>query len=168
MKKLLFLSLFLTNQILAAELVEKVESPVFQHESTASQLTSRGKVCIAELVKFESGSNSATNPIIIEAENKIIANSRFEYTYLLLRHSAKSKLVFEARDGRFKITHTDIGYKQVATSGGLAWGASKNDNEGHIQLAKVWGTGWEELEKQLQNLSVKVADCVIREKKQDW
>ncbi len=171
MKKILLCTFLfnLATHSFAADILDKVESPIFQKPGTPEQLIARAKVCIAETVKSDAGGNTATaNPITIATEDKIIANSRFEYTHRLLRHSAKSKIILEAREGRFKITHTEIGYKQVATTGVLAWGASRNDSEGHIQLAKVWGTGWEELERQLQDLSKKIADCVISDKKQDW
>ena len=169
MKKILTSILFaLPLSTLAADTLDKVESEVFKKDGAPQQITSKAKSCIAEIIKpGEKGNAQSNNLFILVEENKIIANSQFEYVYMLIRRSAKSKLIFEARDGRFKITHTEIGYKQVDTAA-LAWGPSLNENESHRPLIKAWGTGWEEFEKQLQEVSKKIADCVINDKKQDW
>lgn len=153
----------------AADLLDKVESPVYQTAGTPAQITTKAKACMAEILKNDNIGNSTTQSLFSYADDsKLVATSRFEYTYLLLRQSLQSKIIFEAKEGRFRITHTDIGYKQVETNGLLAWGASVTSVTGHQPIAKVWGTGYEEAEKQINALDSRIADCVMNEQKSNW
>lgn len=152
-----------------ADLVEKVETEVFTTSGTAAQITAKGKACMAEILKNDNIGNSTTqNLFSYTGDDKLVATARFEYIYLLLRQSLQAKYIFEAKDGRFRITNTDIGYKQVKTSGTLGWGASVESSTGHQPIAKVWGTGYEEAESQLLAMDKKIADCVMSEKKSNW
>ena len=152
-----------------ADLVEKVETEVFTTSGTAAQITAKGKACMAEILKNDNIGNSTTqNLFSYTGDDKLVATARFEYVYLLLRQSLQAKYIFEAKDGRFRITNTDIGYKQVKTNGVLGWGASVESSTGHQPIAKVWGTGYEEAESQLLAMDNKIAECVMSEKKSNW
>ena len=170
MKKFLFfISLLFINAAYAADPLDKVESEVFTTNGTAAQITLRAKGCMAEILKNDNVGNSTTENLFSYAgEDKLVANARIEYTYLLLRRSVQSKYIFEAKEGRFRISETDIGYKIVETTGTLAWGSSVNSKSGHMPVVKVWGTGYEEVEAQLQAVNAKIADCVMNDKKSAW
>lgn len=152
-----------------ADLIEKVESEVYKTSGTAVEITAKGKACMAELLKNDNIGNSTTqNLFSYVGDDKLVATARFEYVYLLIRQSLQAKYVFEAKEGRFRITNSDIGYKQVKTNGMLGWGASVESATGHQPIAKVWGTGYEEAESQLLAMDNKIAECVINEKKSNW
>lgn len=86
-------------------------------------------------------SSSISPGLLFDNLRRAFTKVRFEYIYLLLRQSLQSKYIFEAKDGRFRISNADIGYKQVKTSGTLRWGASVESSSGHQPIAKVWGAG---------------------------
>lgn len=168
-KLLLLLAILAINTVHAADPLDRVESEVFTTNGTAAQITLKAKGCMAEILKNDNVGNSTTENLFSYAgEDKLVATARIEYMYLLLRRSVQSKYIFEAKDGRFRITETDIGYKIVETTGTLAWGSSVNSKSGHMPVVKVWGTGYEEVEAQLQAVNTKIADCVKSDKKSAW
>jgi hypothetical protein len=164
-------TLLLCTPILAmsADLVEKVETEVFKANGSATEIAAKGKACMAELLKNDNIGNSTTQSLFsYTGDDKLVATARFEYVYMLLRQSLQAKYIFEAKEGRFRITNTDIGYKQVKTNGLLGWGASVESSTSHQPIAKVWGTGYEEAESQLLAMDNKIAECVMNEKKSNW
>ena len=170
MKRFIFtLALTVFSLPALADVIEKVETEVFTTSGTAAQITAKGKGCMAEILKNDNIGNSTTqNLFSYTGDDKLVATARFEYIYLLLRQSLQAKYIFEAKDGRFRITNTDIGYKQVKTSGTLGWGASVESSTSHQPIAKVWGTGYEEAESQLLGMDKKIAECVMNDKKSNW
>ena len=170
MKRFIFiLALTVFSLPAFADVIEKVETEVFTTSGTAAQITAKGKGCMAEILKNDNIGNSTTqNLFSYTGDDKLVATARFEYIYLLLRQSLQAKYIFEAKDGRFRITNTDIGYKQVKTSGTLGWGASVESSTSHQPIAKVWGTGYEEAESQLLAMDKKIAECVMNDKKSNW
>lgn len=169
-KNALIIGLFaISASAFSQDFLDKVESEVYQTNGSASAITARGKGCMAEILKNDNVGNSTTqNLFSYTGDDKLVANARFEYTYLLIRRSLQAKYIFEAKDGRFRITTSEIGYKQVKTTTGLGYGASIDSASGHEPLAKVWGTGYEEAESQIIAMNKKIADCVMNEKKSNW
>lgn len=170
MKKLIPIFLLCYPMLaMSADLVEKVETEVFKTNGSASEITAKAKSCMAEMLKNDNIGNSTTqNLFSYTGDDKLVATARFEYVYLLLRQSLQAKYIFEAKEGRFRITNTEIGYKQVKTNGLLGWGASVESSTSHQPIAKVWGTGYEEAESQLLAMDNKIAECVMSEKKSNW
>ena len=161
---------------LSADLLDKVETEVFKTNGSAVEITIKAKACMAEILNNgKVGSTTLQNLFSFTGDDKLIATARFEYTYMLLRKSLNAKYIFEAKEGRFRITNTDIGYKQLKTNGLLAWGSTVESPAeaavGHDSIAKIWGTGWEEAESQLLAMDNKIAECVMSdkaEKKSNW
>lgn len=151
------------------DFLDTIETEVFKTNGTAAEITARGKACMAEKLKNDNpGSSAAQGLFTYVGDDKLIANARFEYNYLLIRRSILAKYIFEAKEGRFRITTTDIGYKQVKDTTGFGFGASVDSGSGHSRLAKVWGTGYEEAESQILALDTKIAECVMSDKKSNW
>ncbi len=173
----------------SAELLEKVESAVYKTEGTKQEIAKKAKRCIASEVANEevriADSTSGTSTlggllaadigkgksdglhggetfIDIDIESgSIVANNRVNYRSKFLAYNVKSKLKFLAKDGRFKIRHTNIQYVQKNTG--------YSHNSGYMDIAKVWGTGWKDAVKALNGVSAKVAKCVQNnEQEEDW
>lgn len=172
----------------AADTLDAVESDVFPAEGiSAAELAKRGKTCIAQTVRNDEVriADSASTPglfgfglppstgnvrgvtggdVIVDADLEagiITANSRTEYSSMLIGYNVKSLLTLMTKDGRFKIRHTGIERLQK-DSGTMA-------NDGYGPIHKQWGTGWEAAQEALQTLSTKLADCIrANPKGGDW
>ena len=75
-------------------------------------------------------------------------------------HNIQSTLTLLAKDGRFKIRHTNIKYLQKSTGG--------SSNDGYMSVTKRWGTGWEDVQTELFALSKKVATCIQKKEADNW
>ena len=67
----------------------------------------------------------------------------------------RSTFTFEAREGRFRITQTNL---ERFYDTGSGWGP----------IGKWWGSSWKSAEKTFTSASVAVAACVMSDKKEDW
>jgi len=172
----------------AAEYLEEVESEVYQASGSAQEISKRAKRCIAQIVRNDevriSDSSTGTGifsafsggggqghsggvsggDVIVDADIEggiITANNRVDYSSKMLTHNVQSTMTFLAKDGRFKIRHTNIQYLQKSTG--------SMHNTGYQRVGKWWGSGWEDAKEALDEVSKKVADCVISgPKKEDW
>jgi len=171
-----------------AEYLEEVESEVYQTNGTVQEISTRAKTCIAQIVRNDevriSDSTSGTGPfagltgggssghsggvqggqVLVDANIEggvITANNRVDYTSKLLAHNVKSTMTVLAKEGRFKIRHTNIEYLQKSTG--------SMHNTGYSRVGKWWGSGWKDAEEALQGISAKVAACAqTGPKKEDW
>ncbi len=170
-----------------ADYLEEVESEVYQANGTVQEISRRAKTCIVQLVHNDevriSDSASGTGPfsipigggpghssgiqggpVIVDADidaGTITANNRVDYTSKFLAHNVKSTITFLAKEGRFKIRHTNIEYLQKSTG--------SVHNTGYSHVGKWWGSGWEDAREALLRISARVATCVqTLPKKEDW
>ncbi len=172
-----------------AKQLEMVESEVYQTEGTKQEIAKKAKRCIGSEVSNEAviisdsrkslglfggkigggdsdveSSNIQGGGIFISTdieEGTIIAKNRVDYRAKFLEYNAKSTLKFLAKDGRFKIKHTNIQNLQKKT-GYMA-------NSGYSNVFVQWGSGWQAVEKALNGVSTKIAKCVQKvEKEEDW
>lgn len=153
--------------------LEQIESEVYQTNGTAAEILTRAKSCIERVVRNDDVRTSDTAPgmgrvagdervasipggpvlVAVRAEEgAITAHSRVDFTSTLRAYNAKSTLTFLAKEGRFKIRHTEIEVVQKNT--GL------KSNAGYIRVARSWGTGWQSAEQALASVSDRVAGCV--------
>lgn len=90
--------------------VERVESPVYEASGSPSELAGRAVTCMGEKLK----PGVITAPTIVAqdlAAGRVVANNAFEYGeggWLGSTYRARSRMIFEAREGRFRIVHTEI------------------------------------------------------------
>lgn len=161
-----------------------VSEPV-KAEGTASEIIVRAQACVAKNVRNESieisGSNSASflgslasqtsdhrqrieaGPMIELAQPEsglLIANSRSDYTAMMMGYNVRTKLTIEAKDGRFRITAGDL--QSLAKSAGTA------SNKGYREIIKQWGMGWEPAITAVKNTTDKITACIVEKPGGDW
>jgi hypothetical protein len=139
----------------AAEYLTTVTSEVYQTNGTQSEIARRGQSCIARNIHATDGQ------VILSSDRDagvITAQNAFEYGSLP-RWQLRSTLTFEAKDGRFRIVHTNIERFNDAALGGAGW----------YGVGKWWGSDWKRVQKELTDRATAVAQCVMApEKKDDW
>jgi hypothetical protein len=148
-----------------AENLTEVESQVYETPGTIPEITKRAKRCMLENVRNDDvkiGSTvnsdkerggSAIADVDLEG-GAIVSNNRVDYSRMMLAHTVKSTMTFMAKEGRFKIRHTNIESLQKNT-GYMA-------NTGFRPVVKQWGTGWEAANEALVGVTEKVAQCVMK------
>lgn len=172
----------------ATEYLDELDGNVVQIEGvTAEEIAKRGRRCIAQIIRNEEVqiSDSSSSPglfgfglppsqgnvrgvtggsVIVDADVEaglITANSRIDYTSLLIGYNVKSTVTLMTKDGRFKIKHTNIERAQKST-GTMA-------NDGYSKIVKKWGTGWEAAQNALADTTRRLNDCIADVgKKEDW
>jgi hypothetical protein len=176
MKRFTLLLALFPAASLAAEYLELVESKVYETPETAAEITKRGEICIARIVRNDAVriSDNVSNlsgfgqpkrstdqlsggPVIISSDPAagiVVANSRVNWSRMLSAQVTQSTVSVMSKDGRFKIQHTNIETLQLST--GYA------ENDGFTRQGKWTGSSWEKVEKALQETSDKVAQCVLK------
>jgi len=164
--------LLLPSSLVGAEYLEQVETDVYQTTGTVKEIFTKAKSCLAQIVRNEGvrmadsavGEGIQGGDIFVEANAEtgiITANSRVDYKAKMLEYNVKSTLVFMAKEGRFKMRHSNIEYLQKYTG--------SVNNTGYSRVGKWFGTGWKDTQKALLGASEKVAQCVMVEpKKEEW
>ena len=171
-KKYTFILLvFFSGNANAWSYLEEIESQVYRTPGSKQQITLKGKNCITQIVSNDSVKVSTGNSIFQNASDTssqiqggsviintdlnnglVIANNRVDFTSTLLSHSAKSKITFLAKPGRFRIRHTGI--KQVQRrSGNMPAG-------GYRKVHTSFGGGHKKVKSTLETVSLKIANCV--------
>lgn len=158
-----------------SEFLEKVESPVFEFPGTPSEIAGKAKTCMAQLVRNDEirikdstagtdffaspgdgHSSGVTGGEVFVAEDLpgglIVANSRIDYSSMLMKQSVQSTLTFQAKDGRFRFTNSNI--SRAAYSSGYM------HNDGYKPVRTSWGAGHKDVEAALLEFSAKIADCI--------
>lgn len=109
----------------SGQFFETLESDPYQATGKKAEITQRGQACMsrqlqnnAVIVSSTVASNTVPGGQVIVSSDipngLIVANQRTTYTGRnLLQYTLQSTVTLEARDGRFKITHTNIGEAQM-------------------------------------------------------
>jgi hypothetical protein len=149
------LAVSLGSPAMAAEYLTSVTSEVFQTEGTHDEIARRAQSCIAQKL------HAANGPVILSSDPEagiVTARNEFEYGNLP-RWKLRSTLTLEAKDGRFRMVHTNIERFNDGALGGPGW----------YGVGKWWGSGSKRVEKELTDTAAAVAKCVMgREAKNDW
>ncbi len=159
----------------AGHQILQITSAVRELEGTPAALTSRAQLCAprsfstssttqASVLEALGGGFAATKkePVpVIEFSDKesgqLIANSVAPYTAALLTYLARSKITFEAKEGRFRVIQTDMA---TARADGKA---------DYLPLVAVWGTGWEKATKALNTKVEAFISCIASPPSEsDW
>lgn len=154
MKNIIVLVAILFAMNAHAETLDAVESEVFQTLGTPQEIATKGKTCLAQLLRGDSDASPITDADI--QAGTIIARSQFKYTFNLVSGVLRSTVTFMAKDGRFKITNSNI---DRILSG---YGATP--------IYKGWGTGWKASEQALIDQNMQIAQCVMKfdQAKSNW
>lgn len=130
----------------ANEYLTSLTSETYQAEGTPDQLARTASTCIAQQL----ASGQAGGQVIISADPAagiVVANNALQYRDGLMVWSLRSRLTFEAREGRFRIAHTAIERFNDASGG---WSP----------VGKWRGSGAAKAEAALADVSATVAACV--------
>lgn len=163
----------------------KMVSPVYQAQGTAPQIIQKAQGCVAKhlsnsevatsgssgsgLLDAMAGIGHNVNSTIsggalielVEPSNgQLIANSRVDYKFMLLAHNIKTRFILEAKDGRFRVTQSDIEAVQKNT------GSMRND--GYRPLLRLKGIGWDKALAAAIDVEKKVADCIASQESENW
>ncbi len=160
--------------------LEKIESQTYKTPGSTQQITLKGKNCITQIVSNEGVKVSSGNIMFRNARDTsshiqggnviintdlnsglVVANNRVDFTSTLLSHSAKSKITFLAKPGRFRIRHSGI--KQVQRRTG------NMPTSGYRKVHTSFGGGHKKVKATLEAVSLKIAKCVkAAEKNNNW
>ena len=103
---LIVLSL-LSSPTVAADYLDVVTSQVYQTAGTPREIASRASTCIAQ--NLRSGTTDA--PLIVSSDldnGLIVAQTALRFDARANEWQIRSRFTFEAREGRFRITQTDL------------------------------------------------------------
>ena len=129
----------------AAEYLTEVVSDAHQAEGmTAQQIVERGAQCI----KSTSGNASEYVTTTIDGDTAYGIVRGTHTTMPLIQVVTRSRLSVVAREGRFKVAHTDIEILDT--------------KYGNHKVVKQWGTGWQKTEAALSAWSAEVAACILK------
>jgi len=142
--------------LIAPDYLTEVQSETYQTQGTAAEITARADRCIAQQL----GSGAAGGELIISKDmdgGTIVARNALSYRDGLLTWQMRSRVTFEAREGRFRIGHTAI--------------ERFNDQSGGWSPVGKWrGSAWQKAESALVNVTVGIAECVMAPARatEDW
>lgn len=123
-----------------------VQSEVIEAHGSPAEIAARGEACMAQYL----GSGVQGGELIVSrdpAAGVVVSRNSVSYRDGLLEWQMRSRLTLEAREGRFRLTHTGI--ERFNDQGG-GWSA----------VGKWWGSGWQKAETALKDVSAAVADCI--------
>ena len=143
-------------QAAKVEYLERLDSQVYEASGTPAEIASRGKLCMSQVL---SAGSVGGELIISEAPDTIVARNALEYSSGLgglVKWQMRTRVVFEARDGRFRVSHTNI---ERYDDYGKRW----------TGLGLWKGSGHEDAESALQSQSAEIAKCAMTPTtKSDW
>lgn len=146
----------------APEYLTEVVSPVYETAGSPADLARRAEACMSQHV-----GQTGSGPVILSsdpASGIVVASNALEYRDGMLPWRIRSRLTFEGRDGRFRLTHASIERHNDQSFGAQALGASP-----WRQVGKWRGSGWQKAEQALAAVSTKVAECVTTPgTSEDW
>ena len=144
----------LASPAAAADYLTEVTSQVYQTPGTPKEIATRASTCIAR--NLRSGTVSAPQIVSSDLDNGlIVANNALRFGSFP-EWQIRSRLTFEAREGRFLISQTGLEMFNDMAGG---WNG----------IGKWWGSPWKKAEATFKASSDAVAACVIAgPKKEDW
>jgi hypothetical protein len=127
---------------------------VYTATGSADDLAGRGAKCIATTLS----SGQQGGQVILSsdrASETIVANNALEYQDGMLKWRMRARMLFEAKDGRFRIQQTNIQRDYGAPTG---WDV----------VGKWPMSGWQKAAAALQTTSDDVALCVQKTSSANW
>jgi hypothetical protein len=139
------LILALPSAASAAEYLEQVRSEVYPAAGDQAAIAARGKTCMARIL---APGVQGGQLIVSDDGRDVVASNVLRYSSGMLTWEMRSRVVFEARDGRFRVTHEGI--ERFNDTGAQGW----------YPVGKWFGSGWKDAEAALQRVSASLANCV--------
>ena len=153
---------------IAAEYPETVQSPVFESAGDHMMLAKRAATCLAQ--------NTGLSGQAIQSDldgGTVVGASLFSYSQGGIPWSVRSTLTVEAKDGRFRLTHTNLTQKQGGPAVASGWsifnGSVDHSSEGEwIRVGRWRFSGSDKVEAAAQALSLRVATCIQTLHAENW
>jgi hypothetical protein len=138
----------------AAEYLTEVTSQVYQTQGTPKEIATRAQTCIAQ--NLRSGTVNAPQIVSSDLDNGlIVANNALRFGSLP-EWQIRSRLTFEAREGRFRISQTGLEMFNDMAGG---WNG----------IGKWFGSPWKKAQATFEASAAAVAACVMSgPKREDW
>lgn len=148
------LAFCVSGTAIAAEYLTEVTSEVYQTGGTPREIATRAQTCMAQ--HLAPGTVNAQLFVNSDLDNGIIvARSAVEYGSLPVWR-IRSNFTFEAREGRFRISQTNLERFNDMAGG---WGP----------IGKWTGSQWRGAESAFQSSATVVASCVMSTPtREDW
>lgn len=148
MKHAALVLLLAASPAFAFEDLNEVISEVIEAPSmTAPQIADRGAQCL----KSAAG-NAAEVVDPARDGDTAYAVVRIEYSSMMMTSLVRNRVSVIGKDGRFKVTSTDIEYKPIGGPHTYDYGP----------LAKIVGTGWKKAEAEIRAYHAAVAACITK------
>lgn len=131
-------------------LTDLVGTPI-EAAGSAAEILSRGRACLAQQL----ASGQAGGQVVVSddpAAGVIVANNADSYTERFVTWRVRSRVTFEAKDGRFRISHSGL----------------ERFNNTWSPIGKWRGSGWERAEQAFKDRSDALATCVKSAPSGDW
>ena len=141
------------------EYLTEVQSDVIEATGTAAEIASRGQACMSQIL----AGGTVSADIILSSDTErgvIVARNAQEYSegfMGLLVWQMRSRMTLEAREGRFRVTHSQI--------------ERFNDQAGGWGPIGKWNTsGWQRAEAELRSTLATIANCIVAgtSARDDW
>lgn len=142
-------------------LTEVVSEPASANGSI-TEIASRADACAARILRAGADSGQVVLSRDLAA-GIVVANSALEYRDGLVPWRTRSRVTIEAREGRFRITHSNIERLNEQSIGAQMLGATPWQPVG-----KWWGSGWQKAQEALQGVSAQLTTCIQAAPAQDW
>jgi hypothetical protein len=142
----------LSSPVAAAEYLTEVTSQVYQVPGTPKEISTRAATCIAQ--NLRSGTVDAPQVINSDPDNGVIVAQNALRFGSFPEWKIRSRLTFEARDGRFRISQTGLEMFNDMAGG---WGS----------IGKWTGSPWKKAEATFNAAADAVARCVMSAKQPD-
>lgn len=148
---LALLGLLCAEPALAVEYLSKVEAEVVLAEGmSANSIVSRSIECL----KSTAGHNSADVEPATDGDTAY-ATVYAQYSSGLAGGTIRARANIHGKEGRFKISYTDIQSMDVSFDG--------NPSTPYMSIAKAWGTGWKKAEESLLANAAVLASCIVKQ-----
>lgn len=135
------------------DFISLVGSPI-EATGTAAEITQRANACAAKILKLEPRSKAPLIELSQPDSGLMVGNIYRIYWDLLDERSVRSKVVIEAKEGRFRVT--------------LNAPESNLPSSGYAPVFKIWGTGWERALKELIAEAAKLSACIKDAPTDSW
>lgn len=158
---MMLLTLLLVTEPQREYLTEVVSEPT-PTVGAAAEIASRGEACIARLL-----SAGSEGELIISRDvqgGTLVARNVTDYRDGLVIWKIRSRVTFEAREGRFRISHSQIERFNDQSFGSNVLGASPWQPVG-----KWRGSGWQKAHDALAGQSQALSNCITQASaSSDW
>jgi hypothetical protein len=131
----------------AAEIIGRAQSCAVQSISTGPVTATSVLSALGGGAPAKSAGGGPAIELADPANGQLVARNQVTYTSSMTGRVAQSRLLVEAKDGRFRISQSDI---SVTLGGGY----------GSHPVAVHWGTGWENDVRALIAPADKIAKCI--------